>query len=123
QTDRREAGVDAARRTLEDGLKAVPDSVPLRLALADLELRAGRTERGLEVLRQGLQASPNRPELRLPLATVLAERGATSELLLQIKELEQIGYYPILTQYLTAYYHVNRNEYAKALQILTKLLT
>src|SRR5579883_1977530 len=122
QMDQTSSGVDPARRTLEEGLSRVPDSVPLTLALANLELRAGRVERSIEVLQQGLKTDPDSSALRLPLAILLAERGATGELLLQIKELERIEFPPFMIQYLNAYYHVNRNEYVQARRILTPLL-
>ena len=122
QMDRSPSG-DAARRILEDGLKVVPNPVPLTLALATLELRAGRVERSIAILQQGLAASPNQPSLRLPLAIILAERGATGELLLQIKELEQIGFYPVMIKYLNAYYNINKRDYVEARQILTPLQT
>jgi tetratricopeptide (TPR) repeat protein len=123
QMEQAQSRADAARRALEDGLKVVPGSVPLTLALANLELRTGRLERGIAILRQGLEVNPNRPELRFPLALILAERGATAELLLQIEELKRIEFNPTLIQYFTAYYHINRNDYIKARQILLPLQT
>src|SRR5262249_53412922 len=112
---------DAARQTLEAGLKGVPGSVPLTLALFDLELRAGRVERSIEILRQGLEVNPNQAELGLALAMILAERGATGELFLQINKLESIGINPILIKYLKSYYYVNRKEFTQALPLLTQL--
>src|SRR5262249_29417104 len=121
QMDRAAYRVDAARQTLEAALKGVPGSVPLTLALFDLELRAGRLERSIEILRQGLEVNPNQAEPGLALAMILAERGATGELFLQVNKLESIGINPILIKYLKSYYYVNRKEYTQALPLLTQL--
>ena len=64
---------------------------------------------------------PDQLNLRWQLALILAERGDTGKLLLQIAELERLGANRPFTQYLKAYYHFNKHEFAKARQILAPI--
>ena len=94
-------------------------------ALANLELRDGRDDKrfdkAVDALELGLKSLPNEGRLRLMLATLLARRGATDTLLVQINQLENMGYSPLLLQYLRARYYVNSRQYAQARQMLVPL--
>jgi tetratricopeptide (TPR) repeat protein len=116
------SGRAAARRILEDGLKAAPGSAELYEALADLEWRGGAVDKAIETLELGLKSMPDESKLRLVLAHILAQRGDTGKLALQIRELERIGYSSVFLQYLKAYYQVNSQQYALAKQLLVPLL-
>ena len=120
ETARAAATYDAARQILELGLKKAPASA-IYLALADLEVRNGHTDRAVKTLEHGLELSTDKSRLHLSLAEILARRGETGTLLLQIEALKKIGYNPFLVQYLTAYYHINASEFSKALQLLVPL--
>lgn len=121
QATERESGLDAARQVLDAGLTTTPLAYELYLALSDLERRAGRNDRSIEALELGLKKMPDQVVLHVHLALILAHQGDTGKLLLQITELERIGASPVLIKYLTAYYHVNSREYAKARQVLAPL--
>jgi predicted Zn-dependent protease len=111
-----------ARQLLEDGIKAVPRPVGLYEALARLDLRAGQSNKAVEVLELGLKSMPDQVRLRGLLAAILAQRGDTGKLLLQIHELQNAGYSPVVLQYLNAHYYVNTHNYMAAKQLLLPLL-
>ena len=111
-----------ARKYLEKGLKASPQSAELYEALAQLELQEDQGDKAVEALERGLKAQPESLQLHLVLAEILAEHGVVGKLLLQIEELKKIGCPPSNLQYLMAYYHFNLHQYQKAQQLLSPLL-
>jgi cellulose synthase operon protein C len=119
----RESGHDAAREILDKGLEATPKSVDVYLVLANLEERAARPDRAVEALELGLKKLPDDLMLHWQLAVLLASRGESEagRLLMQVAELERLAAPRPFTQYLTAFYHVNKHEFARARQILTPL--
>ena len=117
----KEGGRDAARKILEKGLETTPGSVPLNTALAMLEYHDGHAEKAIEILHDILKTYPNSIRQGLLLATILAKRGDTRELEVQIEELQRIGFSSQYLQFLRACYHVNKNEYAAARDILVPL--
>lgn len=72
---RREGGLDEARRLLARGIAAHPRDEKLPSNLAQLELRAGRPAEAVAVLRRALEAHPGQVELLLYLADALIEDG------------------------------------------------
>jgi quercetin dioxygenase-like cupin family protein len=54
---------DRAREILEDGLKRHPDSPSLLIALARLEVRAGREDSARDLVRRALERQPQAEEL------------------------------------------------------------
>ncbi len=121
QLAQRKSGLDAARQLLDRGLKMVPNAPKLYLALADLERRAGRMDRSIEVMEIALKTMPEQVAIRYQLAMILAARGDTGKLLLHIQEMKDAGFNQALIDYFTAYYHVNKNEFAKARRLLASL--
>ena len=115
------SALDVARRILEDGQAALPRSPTIHLARADLERKAGRVDRYIELLEEGTKKVPQNVALRLQLAWVLAAQGDTSKLMLHIEELKGLGLSRVVTDYLTAYYHVNNKEFEKARFILAAI--
>ena len=120
-----EKGFDAARKILEQGLEAAPKSPELYMSLAELERRAGRVEEAIKAMELGMKALPEDLNLRFSLALFLASRGEaeSGRLLLQTAELERLGVSALLTRYLTAYYHYNKREFARAKEMLGSLQT
>jgi cellulose synthase operon protein C len=119
----KEKGHDAARKILEKELEATPDSVALNEALVFLELNARQTDKAIEILRRILKTYPNSGKFAWLLARILAQRGDTRELESQIEDLKRIGFSPILLRFLTAWYNINKNEYAIARDLLVPLQT
>jgi tetratricopeptide (TPR) repeat protein len=111
-----------ARRILEEGLKTAPTSVALYEALASLDSRGGSSDKAIETVEVGLKSMPGETRLRSLLALLLAARGDTDKLLLEIRQLENMGYSPLVLRYLRAYYHVNSRQYQLARQLLVPLL-
>ena len=102
---------------------ALPIPAALYQVLATLESFVGddNGNRAVEVLELGLMNQPDLGELRLQLTDLLANRGDTGKLLLQIKELKKLGCSPILTQYYTAWYHINSRQFLTARHLLATL--
>jgi tetratricopeptide (TPR) repeat protein/Flp pilus assembly protein TadD len=121
QLAEQKSGLDAARPILDKGLDKAPKSPRLYLALAELERRAGRMDESIKVMEDAIEKMPGQVQIRFPLAMILAARGDTSKLYLQIQEMKNSGVNPIVIDYLTAYYHVNKNEFSRARQILASL--
>ena len=117
----RQSRLDAAREILDKGVEAVPKAAILYRALADLEQKAGRGDRAIDTLELGLKELPDELNLHWQLALILAERGDSGKLLLHVAELERLEANRLYTQYLRAYYHFNKHEYAQARQILAPL--
>jgi cellulose synthase operon protein C len=116
------SGRSSARKMLEKGLSAEPQSVELYQALADIEYADGQADQAIAALERGLKARPESLQLRLVLAGILAQRGNAGKLLLQIEELKKFGCSPIYVQYFTAYYHATLHQYQKARQVLVPLV-
>ena len=106
--------IDAARQILDDGLARATHSVLLHRARADLERKAGRFDRWIELLEASVKATPEQTVLRLDLVQILAARGDTDKMLMHIEELKNLGLPKLLTDYFTAYYHVNNKDFEKA---------
>jgi cellulose synthase operon protein C len=119
----KQSGLDAARKILEKELETTPDSGALNEALVNLELRAGKVDRAIEILRRILKIYPNSSKHAWLLARIQAQRGDTRELELQIQDLKRIGFSPMLLRFLTAWYNINKNEYAIARDLLVPLQT
>jgi cellulose synthase operon protein C len=117
----RKSKFDEARQVLDKGLTEAPKAVELYLELANLEQRAGREDRSIDALELGLKTIPDNLTLLAQLALRLANRRETGRLRMQIAELERIGAAPAFTQYLRAFYFFNKDEFAKARQILAPL--
>jgi len=117
----KKSGHDAARKILQKELETTPDSVALNEALVMLERRAGQAEKAIEILRRILKTSPNSSKHGYMLARFLAERGDTRELELQIENLQRIGFSPMHLKFLTAWYNINKSEYAIARDLLVPL--
>ena len=117
----KEKGKDEARKILERELKTAPESVALKDELIKLELSISNYDRAIEILQSSLKASPNLTFHRWLLALVQAERGDNRGLQTQIEALKSIGFAPNLLRLLTAYYNINKHEYAIAKQLLLPL--
>jgi cellulose synthase operon protein C len=111
---------EEARQVLEAGLKILPNEPTLHRDLAMLEI-PGSIDKAIMSLRRSLEILPDQAELHMHLAYLLAQRGDTSELLMQIGELKRLNVSPILTGFLEAKHLTNSNEWKKATQALIKL--
>jgi tetratricopeptide (TPR) repeat protein len=136
-----ESGPDAAQRLLEDGVKKLPSSIPLYLALAEHEFNnrrpaeaIKRLEAGLKevaakeaALRQGgakdaaLTSIAGAASLHRMLAGILAAQGKTDKLRLEIETLERMGHSYTDLQYLKACYYFNADDVLRARQNLLPL--
>ena len=72
-----ESGPDEAQRILEDGLKTLPSSIPLYLALAKHEFETGQAAKAIKLLEAGVEATrvksiPGAGNLHRMLAGILA---------------------------------------------------
>jgi tetratricopeptide (TPR) repeat protein len=91
------------------------------LSHAPADLRAGHVDSAIKILEDDRNADAGKSELRWTLANLFAERGDTDKLLRQINELETTGFARPGMEYLTAYYYVNAQQFAKARQHLSPL--
>ena len=111
---------EEARRIIEAGLKVLPNEPTLHLELAMLE-RSGSIDKAITSLHHSVDLLPDQPMLRLSLADLLAQRGDTTELLRQIEELKRLNLPSISIGLLEARYHIDSNEWKKAIQSLVRL--
>ena len=115
---------DEAVRILEKGLKDAPTSAPLYEQLANVYLRSRKLDKAIEILERGLpliKPATEQARLLVVLADWLASSGKTNtaKLYLRIQELKNLGYPPVVEQWLTARYYINKSDFEKAREILT----
>ena len=89
-------------------------------------MRAKHVDKAIEILQRSVKTSPQVSQYRYMLAGLLAQRndnqrGDNRGLALQIEELRRLGFPPLFIRFLTAFYNVNKSEYATARQILVPL--
>jgi tetratricopeptide (TPR) repeat protein len=116
------SGRSDARKILEKGLTASPQSTELYQALANVELEDGQADQAITALERGLNARPESLQLRVVLAEILAQRGDAGKLFLNIEELKRFGCSSTYVQYFMAHYYANLHQYPKARQVLVPLL-
>ena len=88
-----------------------------------MSCNARQIDKAIEILRRILKTYPNSSRYGWLLARILAQRGDTRELESQIEDLKRIGFSPMLLRFLTAWYNINKNEYAIARDLLVPLQT
>jgi tetratricopeptide (TPR) repeat protein len=116
---------DEAVRILEEGLKVAPTSAALYEQLANVYLRSRNLDKAIEILERGLpliKPATEQARLLVVLAEWLAGSGKTTntaKLYLRIQELKNLGYPPVVEQWLTARYYINKNNFEEARKILT----
>ena len=81
-----------ARSNLEQGLKYHPDDLPLRQALARVEIQAGQPEKALLELEPTLKTLPTKPEDLWTLGNLLLDLGQNAKLEEVIQRLDAGGH-------------------------------
>ena len=121
QLAERKSGLDAARQVLDKGLEEAPGrpscTWPWRTSSGGPGGWIGRSRSW----RTPSRRCPSRSRSAMQLALILAASGDTGKLYLQIQEMKDSGVNQVLIDYFMAYYHVNKNEFARARQILASL--
>jgi tetratricopeptide (TPR) repeat protein len=114
---------DDARKLLEEGLQAVPkqSAVQLHQAMAVLENRTGSPTKAIARLHQSIKELPDEAILHWDLAQLLADRGDTSELLVEIEELKRLNFPVFLRDFLEARRQINNGEWKQARETLNRL--
>jgi O-antigen ligase len=97
-TDKKDKGVEQARRWLEQALAVNPGHVPSRLMLADIENQEGHTRKALDILKDGLDQAPlgyNAGDLYSMTATLALKEGdedAQKDALLKLQSWQARGH-------------------------------
>jgi tetratricopeptide (TPR) repeat protein len=119
----RQKHLDKARRCLERGLRLHPQRVAMYLALARLELQAGRPAQALACLGRGGKAVPNtvpeKSDLLWHHAHLLLEEGRDAGRLIAM--LNERSFPLLQVDYLRARALVNQGEWLRAARALERL--
>jgi len=107
---------DRARECAGDAIEIKPEDYRTYSTLVDVELRAGKRDRAIEVLREGLEATDGHPALEWTLANLLIDTRQLDEVHKSIAKLERLGYAEARLGYLRARVELVQGNWKEAIR-------